>query len=350
VGNGQTVNVTVTGVSGRAGDELAGVLYAGGELTDLDGDAVGGFWTVVEGDDFTATEVVHEPGVVGVGRFPFVSDQALTVEPGSYTLVLWVDEGLSPVSRWVPINTYTDGDVLIEGTDLFGCHVVFEVGDDAQTDVAVEAGLHHNGWNVDCATGVAIPGTDAAAAVAPPMDGGEMWWPELDMEMPPVVGVGNGQTVNVTVTGVSGHDGDELAGVLYSGGDLTDLDRDALGGFWSVVEGDDFTTTEVVREPGAVGEGRFPFVSEQALTVAPGTYTLVMWVDLGLGAVSRWVPLNSDGMGLYGCQAVFEVGEEAQTDVVVTANLVPNGWNTNCTTGIAIPGTDAAAAVAPPGW
>jgi hypothetical protein len=170
------------------------------------------------------------------------------------------------------------------------------------------------------------------------------------MEMPPVVGVGNGQTVNVTVTGVSGRAGDELAGVLYAGGDLTDLDRDALGGFWTVVEGDDFTTTEVVREPGAVGEGRFPFVSEQALTVAPGTYTLVMWVDLGLGAVSRWVPLNSDGMGLYGCQAVFEVGEEAQTDVVVTANLVPNGWNTNCTTGIAIPGTDAAAAVAPPGW
>jgi len=166
-GDGQTVNVTVSGVSGRAGDEFAGVLYEGGELTDLDGDAVGGFWTVVESDDFTTTEVVREPGEVGVGRFPFVSDEALTVEPGTYTLVLWVDEGLNPVNRWVPINTYTDGDVLIEGTDLFGCHTVFEVGDDAQTDVAVEAGLHHNGWNVDCATGVAIPGTDAAAAVAP---------------------------------------------------------------------------------------------------------------------------------------------------------------------------------------
>ncbi len=167
VGDGQTVSVTVSGVLGRAGDEFAGVLYEGGELTDLDADALGGFWTVVEGDDFTTTEVVREPGVVGVGRFPFVSDEALTVEPGTYTLVLWVDEGLGSVDRWVPINSYTDGDVLIEGTDLFGCQVVFEVGDDTQTDVAVEAGLHHNGWNTNCTTGVAIPGTDAAAAVAP---------------------------------------------------------------------------------------------------------------------------------------------------------------------------------------
>ena len=242
VGDGQTVSVTVSGVSGRAGDELAGVLYSGGELTDLDGDAVGGFWTVVEGDDFTATEVVHEPGVEGVGRFPYISEQALTVEPGSYTLVLWVDDGLGPVSRWVPVNT--------DGMGLFGCHVVFEVGDDAHTAVAVEAGLHHNGWNVDCTTGVAIPGTDAAAAVAPPMDDGEMWWPERELSMPPVVGEDDGQTVSVTVSDVSGYADNELAGVLYAGGDLTDLDRDALGGFWVVVGSNDFTATEVLREPG----------------------------------------------------------------------------------------------------
>ena len=109
-----------------------------------------------------------------------------------------------------------------------------------------------------------------------------------------------------------------------------------------------FTMAEVVREPGDPGMGWFPYVSDQALTVAPGRYTLVVWVDLGLGGMSRWVPVNSDGRGLYGCQTVFDVGDAAQTDVAVTANLVPDGWNTNCTTGIAIPGTDAAAAVAPP--
>jgi hypothetical protein len=165
--------------------------------------------------------------------------------------------------------------------------------------------------------------------------------------VPPAVGVDDGQTVEVTVSDVSGYAGYELAGVLYSGGDLTDLDRDAVGGFWSVVDGDPFTTTEVIREPEEPVGGRFPHVTDQALAVSPGTYTLVVWVDTGLGGMSRWVPVNSDGMGLYGCQTVFEVGEAAQTEVTVAANLVPNGWNTDCTTGIAIPGTDADAAVAP---
>jgi hypothetical protein len=100
----------------------------------------------------------------------------------------------------------------------------------------------------------------------------------------------------------------------------------------------------VVREPGDAGFGRFPFVSDAALTVEPGLYTLVVWVDFGLGPVSRWVPLNSDGSGLFGCQTVFKVAGDAQTDVAVAANLEPDGWNVDCATGVAIPGTDAAAA------
>ena len=142
---------------------------------------------------------------------------------------------------------------------------------------------------------------------------------------------GDGQTVSVAVSGVSGHAGDDLAGVLYEGGVSADLDGDAVGGFWLVVEGDDFTATEVVREPGAVGVGRFPFVSDEALTVEPGMYTLVLWVDDALGSVNRWVPINTDGMGLFGCQVVFEVGDDAQTDVAVAANLEPDGWNAACT-------------------
>ena len=155
------------------------------------------------------------------------------------------------------------------------------------------------------------------------------------------------QTVGVSVSGVSGYADQELAGVLYAGGVLTDLDADALGGFWSVIEGDDFSTSEVVREPGDEGFGRFPFVSDAALAVEPGLYTLVVWVDYGLGPVSRWVPLNSDGCGLFVCHTVFEVAGDAQTDVAVVANLQPDGWNVDCATGVAIPGTDAAAAVAP---
>ncbi len=161
-----------------------------------------------------------------------------------------------------------------------------------------------------------------------------------------VPGVGDGRTVRVMVSDVSGHSGDDLAGVLYEG-EVTDLDRDAVGGFWVVVSGDDFTTTEVVREPGVEGVGRFPYVSDEALVVEPGTYTLVVWVDDGLGQVSRWVPVNTDGRGLFGCHVVFEVGDAAQTDIAVSANLEPDGWNIDCATGVAIPGTVSADPVTP---
>lgn len=164
--------------------------------------------------------------------------------------------------------------------------------------------------------------------------------------------VADGRTVEVVVSGVSGHDGGELAGVVYAGDALPDLDRDALGGFWAVVDGDPFAVTEVVRSPGDDADlvGRFPYVSDEAMVVEPGIYTLVLWTDLGLSPVSRWVPVNSDGQGLFGCHVTFEVGDETQTAVAVSATLHPDGWNVDCETGQVIPGTDASAAVAPPDW
>lgn len=165
---------------------------------------------------------------------------------------------------------------------------------------------------------------------------------------PAVSGVGDGQTVSVTVSGVSGHVGDDFAAVLYQGGELTNLDSDALGGFWWVIPDNNAATTETIRTPDDAPTGRFPYVSAEALTVEPGTYTLVLWVDDGLSPVTRWVPINSDAMGLYGCHVTFEVGTATQTDVTVTANLHPNGWNTHCTTGATIPGTNSTDAVTPP--
>jgi hypothetical protein len=203
---------------------------------------------------------------------------------------------------------------------LYGCQTVLEIGTDTQTDVTVIANLEPDGWNINCTTGVATPGTDSAAAVAPPRP-----------SMRPVSGVGDGQTVSVTVSDISGHAGDHLAGILYPGGDLPDLDRDAIGGFWSILEGNNATTTEIVRQPGEPGWEPFPFVTDKALTIDPGTYTLVIWVDDGLSPVSRWVPVNTDGRGLYGCQTVLEIGTDTQTDVTVIANLQPDGWNINCT-------------------
>ena len=158
---------------------------------------------------------------------------------------------------------------------------------------------------------------------------------------PPPTAAPSPLTLGVEVLGVSGREGNDLAGVLYEGGELSDLDRDAVGGFWTVVASDDYSTTEVVREPGDVGEGRFPYVTSEALTVEPGTYTLVLWVDTSISEVSRWVPLNTDGMGLSGCQYVFEVTADTGADITVSPTFVPNGWNTHCTTGAVVPGTDA---------
>lgn len=44
---------------------------------------------------------------------------------------------------------------------------------------------------------------------------------------------------------------------------------------------------------------------------------------------------------------VFDVVDQDQTEVVVPANLYPDGWNTNCVSGEEIPGTDANSAVNP---
>jgi len=316
VGDGQTVSVTVSGVVGHTGDHLAGILYEGDQLTDLGDEALGGFWSTLLSNDATTTEVVREPADDGVGRFPFVSDEALMVEPGTYTLVIWVDDGLGPVTRWVPINT--------DGMGLYGCQTVFEVTNDNQTDIAITPTLQPDGWNTNCATGVAIPYTDSADPVTPPM-------PSFATSMDPVSGVEDGQTVSITVSDVAGHTGDHLAGVLYEGDRLVDIDGDALGGFWSILSSNDATATEVMREPGNPYVGVFPFVSDEALIVEPGMYTLVIWVDDGLGPATRWVPINTDGMGLFGCQTVFEVTNDNQTNVTITPDLQPDGWDTNCT-------------------
>jgi hypothetical protein len=141
--------------------------------------------------------------------------------------------------------------------------------------------------------------------------------------------------VRVTLSGVTGHAGDDLAGVLYPGDEVTlvDLDRAGLGGFATSVSGNAFAAVELVRAAGAPHEGRFPFVTDAPLVVEPGNYTLVVWVDTSLGAARRWVPVNTDGRGLFGCRTTFEVGPNAPTDVTVSVGLQPDGWNVDCETG-----------------
>ena len=165
--------------------------------------------------------------------------------------------------------------------------------------------------------------------------------------MPPVTGTEAGSAVTVSVADITGHWGHDLAGVLYATEELTDLGTGAVGGFWTVVEqAQDYSATEVLRAPGIDGEGRFPYVASEALLVEPGTYTLVLWMDTSLGSFDRWIPVNTDGMGLLGCRHVFEVSDES-VEVSLTPRLHSNGWTTDCSSGVTLDGVDPGRAVDP---
>jgi len=339
-----TVRVSLEAVTGQRGKDLAGVVYPGADLTALDGGAVGGFWAVVDASEYATTKLIVEPAADGVGRYPYVTDEPLTVEPGTYTLVLWLDTSLGSWNRWIPVNT--------DGAGLIGCRQEFEVTD-AGADISLSSPMFApNGWTIDCTTGVAVPGLDPHDAVNPWSDeehGFDGWFSEepLDAEMPPVIGTVAGSTVTVSVVGITGHWGHELAGVLYANDDLTDLGAGAVGGFWAVVEqAQDYSATEILRTPGVDGEGRFPYVASEALIVEPGIYTLVLWMDTSLGSFNRWVPINTDGMGLLGCRHVFEVSDES-VEVSLRPTLHPDGWTTDCTSGLTRHGVDPAQAVDP---
>jgi hypothetical protein len=116
-----TVSVTVSGIESAVGNQLAGVLFRGPAATDPDRNGVGGFAATVDADPFSTTEQVRQPNPDPdqVGPFPFVSENLLLVEPGTYTLVLWLAPELGPYSRWVPAGT----------PGLAGCETTFVVGD-----------------------------------------------------------------------------------------------------------------------------------------------------------------------------------------------------------------------------
>ncbi len=331
---GATVEFTIVDLAGYAGGDVAGIV-----TRDVDCLVVGGFATRITADPFTTTLLLRRPAGPDelTGAWPHVTDEEAVLLPGEYVLTLWVDTGLGGYTRWFPVNTDARG--------LAGCVLAFTVDGESRTSVVVGGDVRSTGY-----LGVCRP-SSAAAAAPHPLDR----WEDLPAVMDPATGLDAGPSLSVTVSGVSGRMGDEFAAVLYEGDDLSDLEHEALGGLWAVIPSDDHSLTEVVRQPGELHEGRFPYVSDAALMVEPGTYTLVLWVDETLTPVRRWVPINSylpcdpliEGMDLHGCHMVFGVGDHPRNPVVVPANLHHNGWNVDCVTGVAIPGTDAASAVRP---
>jgi len=135
------VAVTVQGIVGRSGWDLAGVLYKGAIVSDegetisgIDILPVGGVSTKVTTDPFSTTLYVHDPDASDDafdGPFPYVTGDVLAVEPGTYTLMLWLDTDLGPYSRWMPTAS----------ANLHGCYAFVEAEEGKDVTVTVDGSL-----------------------------------------------------------------------------------------------------------------------------------------------------------------------------------------------------------------
>jgi hypothetical protein len=128
-------------------------------------------------------------------------------------------------------------------------------------------------------------------------------------------------TVQVTVRGLEGALGGQVAGGLIPGWTDDLLYPTTVGGFVVDVDADPFTTTQPIREPGDEDEGAFPDVGNDPLAVEPGVYTLSIWwrPDAPLLPYNRWVPAGQDGLG--GCEAMIEVPEGGGVAVTITGDF-----------------------------
>ena len=105
-----TVTVEVADLTGGEGNDVVGVLFRGPSVDNPDLNGMGGFNVEVGTDPFSTSQVMRQPDLdaferdADAARFPFVTDRAIDVEPGTYTVVLVL--GPSPMgagySRWVP--------------------------------------------------------------------------------------------------------------------------------------------------------------------------------------------------------------------------------------------------------
>jgi hypothetical protein len=148
-----TVTVTVTDVEDAVGYDLAGVLSRGDE--PLIANVVGGFGAAVEADPFSTTQVVRTPQYgpedfpedfdFGID-WPFVTDEAAMLEPGTYYLQLWL--GQPPLCCF---SAFVPGD----SPSLSGCGTVFAVKEDEQVSITVTAipARSDQGPQVECPTG-----------------------------------------------------------------------------------------------------------------------------------------------------------------------------------------------------
>ena len=148
---------------------------------------------------------------------------------------------------------------------------------------------------------------------------------EPDQALPsehPAGGSGGGSgNVTVLVSGIEGANGWRVGGVVFIGPNRMYPDARAIGGFTAAIDSDSFATTQIVTAPSDDGDGEFPYVTSEPLGVAPGTYTIAVYVGNDLGPYSRWVPGCSDGVILYDRVETFEVSEGEAVDIEIEFDL-----------------------------
>ncbi|MFW2332284.1 hypothetical protein [Ilumatobacter sp.] len=139
--------------------------------------------------------------------------------------------------------------------------------------------------------------------------------------------------VDVTVVGVAGYSGGELAGIV-----AREADGLVVGGFATRIDGDPFATTQRVLRPADPDQDAvsWPNLSDEAADIPPGGYVLSLWSDTGLSGATRWVPMNSDGIGLAGCVERFTVGEAEVTEIVVGGDARSSGASGLCVPAIVL--------------
>jgi len=300
VGEGMgSLRISVHGLVGMEGYRLLAValdLSPGADERDGVSDVAGAaLWTMVDSDPFSAGDQLHPP------ISPYLNTRDLPpsewaaedyrwqerawLAPGAYRIWLSANPGeLRPYGNLVPGEP-------IERM----CWVEVEVAAGRVTEVVVSD----------------IP---------------------VDGDRCPTEFVQASPTVAVTVTGLQGRDGWEVAGVLFPGGYEESWWAEAVGGFWVRATGDDFSTTQIVRrgidpEQESLVGLPFPFVTDQAASAGPGLYTLMVWADTDLIPYNRWVPGVGEGFHLRGCYLEFEVTEgEQQTRVTVDGESLRNVW------------------------
>lgn len=142
-----TVTVVLSGIQGEQGSHLAGVLF---RADGTGWNAVGGFSVLIDSDPFSTTQVVHrgyrgwpDPSL-GLA-FPYVVDEVASVEPGTYTLDLWLARKLSPYGRWLPAAS--------PGLKNCRIRVVIHQGQGAVVGL-IDPALHDPRWTgTNCRTG-----------------------------------------------------------------------------------------------------------------------------------------------------------------------------------------------------